>query len=59
LDYGDDDYGEEDYGSQSQGQFYYGNNADAAMIEGSGGSEEYDEEDMSDESGMLRQHFIQ
>jgi len=29
------------------------------MIEGSGGSEEYDEEDISDESGMLRQHFIQ
>ena len=28
------------------------------MIEGSGGSEEYDEEDISDESGMLRQQYI-
>jgi len=28
------------------------------MIDGSGGSEEYDEEDVSDESGMLRQQYI-
>jgi hypothetical protein len=29
------------------------------MLEGSGGSDEYDGEDISDESGLIRQHFIQ
>jgi hypothetical protein len=64
LDYGDD-YDDEEYGSQSQGagQYYYDGRdaADARMlgmhgIEASGGSGEYeDEEDISDESGILRQ----
>jgi hypothetical protein len=58
--YGDEEYGDEEYGSQSQGQYYYGDNpANAAMLEGSGGSDEYDGEDISDESGLIRQHFIQ
>jgi len=61
LDYGDD-YDDEEYGSQSQGQYYYDGRDPAAArmmgmqgIEASGGSGEYeDEEDVSDESGMLR-----
>ena len=51
IDYGDD-YDDEEYGSQSQQYLYDDAAANAGMIEGSGGS--YDEEDMSDESGMLR-----
>ena len=66
IDYGDD-YDDEDYGSQSQGQYGFydpdGNtdSANAAMlagIEGSGGSDEYDGEDMSEESSILRQQYL-
>jgi hypothetical protein len=50
----EDDYDDE-YGTSGEQQYYYdAHGANAAMIEGSGGSEEYDEEDISDESGMLR-----
>ena len=59
LDEYGDEYGEDDYGSQSQGAYYYAHDpANAAMLEGSGGSDEYGE-DISDESGLIRQHFIQ
>jgi hypothetical protein len=53
----DGDYDDE-YGSQEQEYLHGGHAANAAMIEGSGGSEEYDDEDASDESAMLRQHYI-
>ena len=56
MDYGDE-YDDE-YGSQEQKYFYDAHGTNAAMIEGSGGSEEYDDEDISDESGMLRQQYI-
>ena len=51
YDYGDD-YDDE-YGSQSQQQYYMD---EAGMIDGSG---TYDDEDISDESGLLRQQYIQ
>jgi len=57
MDYGDD-YGEDDYGSQEQRYYYGEHNPNAGMLEGSGGSGEYDDEDLSDESGMLRQQLI-
>jgi hypothetical protein len=50
VDYADE-YDDEEYGSQNYD--YYNAAANAGMIEGSGGS--YDEEDVSDESGMVRQ----
>lgn len=55
----DGDYDDE-YGTSQEAHYYEGHGANAAMIEGSGGSEEYDdEEDISDESGMLRErHYI-
>jgi|DEB0MinimDraft_12_1074336.scaffolds.fasta_scaffold12450_1 hypothetical protein len=58
VDYGDE-YDDEEYGSQEAKYFYEQQRAaNAAMIEGSGGSQEYDEEDISDESGLLRQQFM-
>ena len=53
FDYGDD-YDEEDYGSQSQQNQYYVD--EAGMVDGSG---TYDDEDISDESGLIRQALIQ
>ena len=58
MDEGDYD---DEYGTSGEQQYYYdaAQGANAAMIEGSGGSEEYDDEDISDESGMLRQrHYM-
>ena len=56
LDYGDD-YDDEEYGAQghgARGQYYY-QAAGAHGIDASGGSNEYEEEDDgSDESGILR-----
>ena len=54
VDYGDE-YDDEEYGSEEAKYYYDQQRANAAMIEGSGASQEYDEEDISDESGMLRQ----
>lgn len=55
----DGDYDDE-YGTSQEAQYYEGHGANAAMIEGSGGSEEYDDEEgISDESGMLRErHYM-
>ena len=47
------DYDDEDYGSERQGAYYVG---DGGLIEGSG---TYDDEDISDESGLIRQALIQ
>ena len=49
IDYADE-YDDEDYGSQNYN--YYESAANAGMIEASGGS--YDDEDGSNESGMVR-----
>lgn len=46
MDY-DDEYG-------TSQEHHYLSGANAGMIEGSGGSEEYDDEGISDESGLLR-----
>lgn len=63
IDYGDD-YDDEDYGSESQNQYgYYDPNSDSANaamlagIDGSGGSDEYGEDD-SEESAILRQQYL-
>ena len=53
MDYADE-YDDE-YGSQDQKYYYDAHGGpNAAMIEGSGGSEEYDDEGISDESGIMR-----
>ena len=55
LDYGDD-YDDE-YGSQSYQYAMQAQHPD--MIEGSGGSQEYyDEEDISDQSGLIREEIL-
>ena len=56
-DFSQDQYGEEyddeDYGSEQPGKYYVD---DAGLIDGSG---TYDDEDISDESGLFRQALIQ
>ena len=47
YEYGDD-YDDEDYGSDQPGRYYVD---DGGIIEGSG---TYDDEDISDESGLIR-----
>lgn len=59
LDYGDDyDDEDEDYGSQSNQRYLYEQAVNAGLLEGSGGSGEYDDEDISDESEILKQQLI-
>lgn len=50
---GDDYYDDEDYGSEQPGKYYVD---DGGLIEG---SNTYDDEDISDESGLIRQALIQ
>ena len=47
-----DDYDDEDYGSERPDQYYVD---DGGLIEGSA---TYDDEDISDESGLIRQALI-